>query len=433
MRRVLNSRAFLVGFCLSLWPATPAAAQVQLPPELELLARIKQRAAANLSNIPNYVCLETIERFRRPAQSRRFLQIDTVRVEVADVGNKELFAWPGARPLGSIQLDSVIGFGAFGTGTFAGFAHGTFMDRGPTFHYVGNEKIDRRPAIRYDFHVTRFMSSYWLDDGKWQDVVPYSGSFWVDPNSLDLIRIAVRAEDIPPEIAMRSTWTTIDYARARIGNADFLLPSRAELIIIHEPGDENRNVTRFQDCRKYSAESAISFVVPAESGRAPAPPREIVLPAGMELPLRLQSTIDFHHNIVGDAIEATLLAPLVREGKELAPAGARVQGRIRRLERVPDIPNCYIVGMDFSEIELSGARAQFAAELEGLARLPGASQQPVCAVYRPTRAMRTPRLNEWLARPVHTTKIRGVSLLFISADRVHIARGLNMVWRTIVP
>jgi hypothetical protein len=50
---------------LALWGlagAASCAAQAEVPRELLALARIKQKMAQNLSRMPDYTCLETIER-----------------------------------------------------------------------------------------------------------------------------------------------------------------------------------------------------------------------------------------------------------------------------------------------------------------------------------------------------------------------------------
>src|SRR5262245_31211795 len=73
----------------------PAFSQTELSPETLLLARIKVRAAENLTHLPNYTCLETVERSSRRA-SGKFQLVDVLRVEVAFAGNKEMFAWPGS-------------------------------------------------------------------------------------------------------------------------------------------------------------------------------------------------------------------------------------------------------------------------------------------------------------------------------------------------
>src|SRR5438045_2730322 len=65
-------------------------------PERLLLAQIKAKMADNLARLPNYTCLQTIERSHRDARKKRFERQDLVRLEVALVGGRERFAWPGA-------------------------------------------------------------------------------------------------------------------------------------------------------------------------------------------------------------------------------------------------------------------------------------------------------------------------------------------------
>jgi hypothetical protein len=52
---------------------------------------MKQR----LLQVPNYTCLETVERLEQLSRANKFKPMDTVRFEVAEVDGKELFARPG--------------------------------------------------------------------------------------------------------------------------------------------------------------------------------------------------------------------------------------------------------------------------------------------------------------------------------------------------
>src|SRR2546427_797420 len=93
--------------------AAVCAAQSALPPERARLVQIRQRMKQNQERVPNYTCLETITRARRPSRalvisakggSGRFLRHDIVRLEVAEVDGKEFFAWPGARNFAETEM-----------------------------------------------------------------------------------------------------------------------------------------------------------------------------------------------------------------------------------------------------------------------------------------------------------------------------------------
>src|SRR5687768_11173570 len=84
-----------------LWIALLAAApllpgQTDLTPETILLARIRYQMSQTLQKQPNYTCEQSIERSRRRVASQKYEIVDTVRLEVALVGSRELFSWPGA-------------------------------------------------------------------------------------------------------------------------------------------------------------------------------------------------------------------------------------------------------------------------------------------------------------------------------------------------
>src|SRR6266545_4629161 len=86
--------------------AVCAAAQSDVAREVLLLARIKQKMKTNLLQVPNYTCLQTIEREHRTPRGRDFKPLDVIRLEVAQVDNKEMFAWPGGGRFEEASLHS---------------------------------------------------------------------------------------------------------------------------------------------------------------------------------------------------------------------------------------------------------------------------------------------------------------------------------------
>ena len=87
---------------LSLFAA--AALHAQISADLELLTKIRFHELDQLRGQPNYTCVETVERSQRAASTRKYTLLDTLRLEVALVGPKELFAWPGAKKFEDMEL-----------------------------------------------------------------------------------------------------------------------------------------------------------------------------------------------------------------------------------------------------------------------------------------------------------------------------------------
>src|SRR5438093_6322136 len=145
------------------------AAQAESPRELQILVSVKQKMTQNLQQVPNYTCLETIERARRMPRSLvisrdggpgPFQFQDVARVEVAQVGREELFARPGARQFEEKRLSALVSGGLIGNGIFALLAHDIFVNRVATYQYAGKENVEGRELIRYDYQIPYFSSGY---------------------------------------------------------------------------------------------------------------------------------------------------------------------------------------------------------------------------------------------------------------------------------
>ncbi|OFW03792.1 MAG: hypothetical protein A3I61_16200 [Acidobacteria bacterium RIFCSPLOWO2_02_FULL_68_18] len=85
---------------------------------------------------------------------------------------------------------------------------------------------------------------------------------------------------------------------------------------------------------------------PGPAARAPAPPRtaaeaavpagpvyrEVTIPAGTTLPLALTSAIGSDTSAVEDAVTAELARPVMIDGREVLPAGARLAGTVTEVD-----------------------------------------------------------------------------------------------------
>src|SRR5260370_26735062 len=137
-----------------------AAQSSGLPTEILLLSRIKRQAKQDLARVPNFTCLETIERTSRTSESKPFGAVDVVLVEVAHVGDRELFAWPGAARFDSPDLSPMIGSGMVSNGEFVSHARSVFVGDFGVIRYVGIEEVRGRPAARYDYEISTAFSGY---------------------------------------------------------------------------------------------------------------------------------------------------------------------------------------------------------------------------------------------------------------------------------
>jgi len=332
----------------------------------DLLPAIREKMTAVLQRQPNYTCTETVERTRQAAGSRSRIE-DTLRLEVALVDGKEMFAWPGAKQFEDHELNDLVATGMFGSGNFAIYPRILFLSNVALFEDRGQTELNGRPAVRYDFRVSRLTSGHRLRVNNREAVVGFHGSFYADPVTLDLRRMEVVAEDIPAELNLLGAETTVDYGRLRIGDEEFLLPVDSELMMAM-PEAVNRNWVRFSSCRRFTGESTLSFSdpilndasTPATPTEVAAAPREVMIPAGLTLQLEM-SDLDLMQAAVGDPVEAILRADLKIRRQLLAPRGGIAHGRIVQLDRYPTY---YTLKVDFQDLDWPGGHARLKLSFE---------------------------------------------------------------------
>ena len=338
-----------------------------VPPEMATLGLIKAHMAGILARQPDYTCTQQIERSSRLAPNHQYELRDMLRLDVALVGGKELYAWPGAPKFDDTELtDMAPPGGAIGTGNFATHARAVFASGAPRFTYAGIVPYDGRSAYRYTFVVPQIVSGWRVKVNGDEAIVGYHGSFLADSKTLDVVRLEVVADDIPERLGLKSTDDAMEYRRRRIGDGDFLLPMASELRMIDSNGNESRNRAKFTACRQFSGESVLTFADPDEApdiapAAVVAPKTSVVIPANMEFEVSLDSPVDSGRSMVGDAVTATLQQNIGHRHHLLFRKGAKLIGRILRLERHGD--HCE-VDIRFSELESANARSAVNAHLE---------------------------------------------------------------------
>jgi hypothetical protein len=228
-------------------------------PEVLHLARIQSKAKLGLSSIPAYTCSEVMERSTRPSSRVLFHKDDVLRLEVAEIGGKELFSKPGEKNFNDDGLRKYANRGLIATGMFYHIAETVFATPVARFHFEGRKRVKGRHSLQYDLTVSSLFANYRLMFNNHEANCGFRGSFWADEESFDLLRLHIEATEVPPELLLRRATTEIDYARASLDGKSYLIPSSAEIVTVFLNGFESRNQIRFSNCHKYGVESTLIF------------------------------------------------------------------------------------------------------------------------------------------------------------------------------
>jgi len=363
-----------------------AVLYAQTPPDAAaVLNQARAKVLATMRRIPKYACLQTIDRtYYTPAkphhgtpcdQSAKPLRIDAtdrLRLDVAEGTKDEIHSWPGASAFDLTEIDQIVDSGPFGTGSFGGYLLDIFDNDATQFDFRGQESRDGHQVLVYGYTVARSASHYEIRTYSSWATVGYSGTFEVNPESLEIERVILRAQQLPAETGLCEATSTLDYQRIEIGDGSFLLPRESHLHMIVRNGQESDNTTAFSNCREYQAHSDVRFgappatpekaVEPAPKAPAPAPP-----PRRYLLDLRINQSIDTETSAAGDPISATVVHDVhPNQSKEVGiPAGAVAHGRISRIEH-HFVPFDYVaIGISFQSLEIAGETSPFTAKPVG--------------------------------------------------------------------
>ena len=266
-----------LAICLAASPLLRAQDSADTAWQLTLrLSKVRRQAAKALQEQPDFTCLATFDRYQWPVNRREEQKVDTVRVEVAYVGRRELYSWPGEDKFSDVPLTRMVGAGLMGDGDFAVHANNLFVGNSGIIKWVGEEQENGRWGTtdrglwHWSYRMSPYQSGWVIGSGNAEQTVGSEGSFWVDAKTLDLVRMETRATDFFTGFPVKAVESTVDYGRIRIGEADVLLPLRAELKTTGQDGNESRNLTTYSNCREYTGHSTITFGLPPEA-TAPTP------------------------------------------------------------------------------------------------------------------------------------------------------------------
>ena len=88
--------------------------------------------------------------------------------------------------------------------------------------------------------------------------------------------------------------------------------------------------------------------------QAPPPPKKITIPAGTQITIRLNDTLDTERSQVGDTFHATLGVPVVIDSETALPSGADVVGRIVDVKSAGRFAGNSALTLELSSLSVNG-------------------------------------------------------------------------------
>lgn len=239
-------------------PRRSSTEAASLPPDLQVLADARDAAATFATDLPDYVVEQNTTRSQTNVDPPDWKVIDVVTAEVSCVNGRERYS--NVRVNGRPAEEPPERSGTWTTGEFVTTLKDLFApDTDARFERSRDGRAASRPAYVYSYAVDAKHSNWILVDDRGERYKPaHSGEIWIDKESRRVLRIEQRAMDLPASFGIGKAETRIDYGFVRIENGMYLLPVESESTGCKRGTAQcSRNITSFQNYRKFSAESRI--------------------------------------------------------------------------------------------------------------------------------------------------------------------------------
>lgn len=414
------------------------------------MTKVRLKISDSFGRTPHFLCTQTVERSVRIGKGAASVS-PILRVDGGVIDGKELFVRPTDDAGEKALTDLIDALTSAGTGSYALYARPVFQTTVASFYDVPEETVDGRKLLRWDFQVPRESSRFTIVKGGAHIAAGYAGSFWADPSSYDLVRLQLRAEDLPLETGIKSAVQTIDWARGDIGDISVLIPRSAELVVLEASGREVRVRTQYEDCRKYVPKQATKMVelaltvttsvlgAPAQAGTGPAPAGGDWLPGKMNLDMALETPVDERTTAVNDKITLRLNGGVKHGGQVLIPKGSKATARITRISTHTYRTGgywrrYYLVGIAMETVEAGDRTYHVQANLEIVGPttdqfyfIPYSQDPAKWGTF--VDSMGFENVRDQFSLPVGP----GESVLGVGREYLRIPKNLRMVWSTQEP
>ncbi len=210
-----------------------------------------------------------------------------------------------------------------------------------------------------------------------------------------------------------------------------LLPQTADVRLVKNSGDISHDQVATTHCRVFGAESTIDFNAPAEGQQARFGAVSLDdtlrrLPGGLQVAVKLRSRIS-SDMVVGTLIDGVVAGDVKDKHAVVIPAGSPVRGRIRRMERYTDPFVYFVVGIEFTEVEVDGIRHVFYADLAGIDRVPGVE----LTLSTGNNGVENPRTVTIVTRErIVVHNLPGVATFFFKGEPLDLPANFRTVWKT---
>ena len=253
-------------------PPAPKPVVTPIPPpspeeQKKALDAATDHALNYVKRLPDFICTQVTRRFADPTGREAWIPQDVIleRLSYFDQHEDYKVVMVNNHPV-DIPHEKL--GGATSSGEFGSILKEIFDPNTKTdFNWARWATLRGRRTYVFSYRVPQSRSTYRITSSNSptssESVVPgYRGLVFVDKASLKVMQITLEAEDLPPGFPVRQVNLTLVYDYTRIGDADYVLPLKAELRARDDRRFLTKNDVEFRLYRKFGADTSIKFDTP---------------------------------------------------------------------------------------------------------------------------------------------------------------------------
>ena len=226
-----------------------------------LIERSRQKALDYSLSLPDFVCSEVVRRYAAPADGLKFgawVHTDTLTIKLSYSQKTEGHKLELIDGKPTDRKFEELG-GATSSGEFGGILRTIFDPASQAaFDWESWKTLRKHRTAVYQYAVDVANSPYSLRHANRKAIVGIHGVVEVDGETGEVLQLTYIAYEIPKQLDVEYSTTTVEYDFASAGGRNYLLPARSETEL-HSSGMWARNKTEFREYRKFSADSVIDF------------------------------------------------------------------------------------------------------------------------------------------------------------------------------
>jgi hypothetical protein len=226
-----------------------------------LVQQSREASEAFVNMLPNFLCQQSTTRSYSESD-RPWRTLDRVTAEVLYDHGHESYrdVKLNGRSTGHSMMDLP---GSRSAGEFGSTLRALFdRDTDALFKFQANTQLAGFATAIYEFAVSGDTSDWRISAGSQMIMTPYAGKIWIDRKSGNVVRIEMKAVDIPKLFPFRSVAAEVDYGPVMLPSGRYFLPQKAENVSCDDLKSCSKNVIEFRNYHKYVGESSNTFENP---------------------------------------------------------------------------------------------------------------------------------------------------------------------------